>query len=170
MITRQKKKSRGGVRSLFVSAVMLILCVLLVGCGEPQGSCVESLDALLEGVPRPAGVTYICGAEEGEESCLSAETARAIYGENAVELLALCEDFAIFLSERPNPFEAAVFRCYSASDCDKIATALLSRIDDIRIALKDTELAGAYDSAEVKISGHVVTMRAGVQNISRYSQ
>ena len=98
----------------------------------------------------------------GEES-----DAILVIGEDAEAVLSLCEDFAIFLSERPNPFEAAVLRCYSASDCDKVAQMLLSRIEDIRIALRGTELAGAYDTAEVKISGRTVTMRGGVQNISK---
>ena len=164
---KSKKKSRGGVRSLFALTLIFALCLSLFACGEPQRNCSEELDALLEGQPRPAGAIYLCGAEEGTESYLSPETARSLYGKDADELLALCEDFAIFLSERPNPFEAAAFRCYSASDCDKIARALLSRIDDIRIALRDTALAGAYDTAEVKISGRVVTMRGGVQNISK---
>ena len=167
MMPKQKQKSRGSVRSLFLSAVILAICVILAACGEPQSSCSEELDALLAGAARPAGVTYICGAVEGGESYLAPETARALYGEDAEAVLSLCEDFAIFLSERPNPFEAAVLRCYSASDCDKVARMLLSRIEDIRIALRGTELAGAYDTAEVKISGRTVTMRGGVQNISK---
>lgn len=158
---------KGSARSLFLSALVFAICFAFAACAETQTPCSEELAALLEETARPAGVTYICGAGEGEEEYLSPETACALYGDGADELLALCEDFAIFISERPNPFEAAVFRCYSASDCDKIATALLSRIDDIRIALRDTELAGAYDTAEVRISGRVVIMRGGVQNISK---
>lgn len=167
---KSKKKSRGGVRSLFTFTIIFAVFFTLLGCSEPGKSCSEELDTLLSGQPRPAGVIYLYGTEEGDESYLSPETACALYGEGAGDLLKLCGDFAIFLAERPNPFEAAVFRCYSASDCDRVAAALLARIDDIRITLRDTELAGAYDTAEVRISGRIVTMRAGVQNISRYSQ
>ena len=160
------KSKNVGVRALTVSLAFLI-CLALTACAKPQKACSDELSALLGETPLPSGVTYICGSEVGNGGYLSPETARALYGEDAEALLALCEDYAIFLSERPNPFEAAVFRCYSASDCDRIAGALLSRIEDIRIALRDTELSGAYDTAEVKISGRVVTMRGGVQNISR---
>ena len=88
MMPKQKQKSRGSVRSLFLSAVILAICVILAACGEPQSSCSEELDALLAGAPRPAGVTYICGALEGEASYLSAETARALYGEDAEAVFA----------------------------------------------------------------------------------
>ena len=153
-------------RSLFFLGILAV-CLALCACGEPQRSCSEELELLFGDLSRPSGVTYLNGAAEGDAAYLSAETARALYGDDAEALLALCEDYAIFISERPTPFEAAVFRCYSASDCDRIAKALLSRIEDIKIALRDTELTGAYDTAEVKISGRVVTMRGGVQNISR---
>ena len=164
---KSKKKSRGGVRSLFTFTIIFAVFFTLLGCSEPGKSCSEELDVLLSGQPRPAGVIYLYGAEEGDESYLSPETACALYGEDADVLISLCADYAIFLSELPNPFEAAVFRCYSASDCDRVAAALLARIDEIKIALRDTELAGAYDTAEVRISGRVVTMRGGVQNISK---
>ena len=167
MLLKTNKKSRGSVRSLLLSAVLIAVCALLLGCAGEPIPCRETLDGLLGDAPRPAGVTYLCGAEVGSEAYLSPETARALYGETAEELLSLCEDFAIFLSEGAYPFEAAVFRCYSASDCEKLATALLARIDDIRIALRDTELSGAYENAEVTLRGRVVTMRGGVQNISR---
>ena len=164
---RARKKTRGSTRSLFALCLIFAVCLSLLGCGEPQRSCAEELEALLSDTVRPVGETYIKGAEEGAVGYLSPETARALYGDDAAELLSLCEDFAIFLSGRSNPFEAAVFRCYSATDSDRIAEMLLSRINDIQIALRDTSISGAYDTAEVSVNGRLVSMRGGVQNISK---
>ena len=161
-----KEKSRERARCLLI-VIVLLICLILCACGEAQKSCSEELFSLIADFSLPLGVTYAHGAEEGGPGYLSPETSRALYGEGAEELLALCEDFAIFISERPTPFEAAVFRCYSASDSQRIVAMLLSRVEDIRIALRDTGLAGAYDSAEIEIRGRVVSMRVGIQNIKR---
>ena len=167
MMRKINKNIIGSVRSLFLSVLVLAVCISLLGCGEPQGSCAEALDDLLSDTPLPAGERYAFGADEGENGYLSPETARALYGEDSEGTLALCADFAIFISSRPNPFEAAVFRCYSATDTDVVAEMLLQRIADVQISLRDTSIAGAYDTAYVEVRGREVIMRGGVQNISK---
>ena len=167
MMRKINKNIRGSVRSLFLSVLAFAVCVSLFGCGEPQRSCAEMLDDLLSDTPLPAGERYACGADEGATGYLSPESARALYGEDASEILLLCEDFAIFLSSRPNPFEAAVFRCYSSTDAEIVAEMLLQRIADVQISLRSTSIAGAYDTAYVEIRGRDVIMRGGVQNISK---
>ena len=164
---KAKEKARVSARSLLLYFIILAVCASLFSCGEAQKSCSEELGILLGDTVLPVGETYVCGAEEASEGYLSPDTARALYGEDAGEILALCEDFAIFVSSRPNPFEAAVFRCYSASDCDRVAAMLLSRINEVQIALRSTSIAGAYDTAEVTVRGRTVMMRGGVQNISK---
>ena len=166
-MSKTNKKAKGSIRSLLLSALILVICVSLSACKETSKSCSAELDSLLADTTLPVGETYICGAEEGGSGYLSPETARALYGEGADEILSLCEDFAIFLSGRPNPFEAAVFRCYSRSDAERIAKMLLERIADVKISLRNTSLAGAYDTAYVEVHGRTVIMRGGVQNTSK---
>ena len=165
MILGINKKTKGSVRSLFV--LFAVISLSLFACSSPQASCKEELSALLLGVELPAGETYVFGAEEGDAEYLSPEVARSLYGDSAEDALSLCEDFAIFISARGAPFEAAVFRCYSASDCDRVAEMILSRIGDMQILLRDTEFAGIYDTAGIDIRGRIVTLSGVTQKISK---
>ena len=152
------------------TAILVTVMILLSSCSPHIDSCRDALKTLCSSASLPSGELYFSDAAEGEEGYLSDELALTLYGESAKDLLALCEDYAIFLSERPIPCEAAVFKCHSASDCDTLSEALLSRIEEVRALLRDTELAGEYDKATVKVKGKYVFMVSRAQKTSPNAQ
>ena len=144
------KKLRGVLIALL--SVALILC----GCERDRRSAEELLCEVCSSLSMPAGRIYLSGAEEGNENFLDIETAKALYGTDAESVLSLVEDFAIYVSAKASPCEAAVFRCYSASDTDTVAAICLERVDMIRILLKDIGAARLADGAQVAIRGDCV--------------
>ena len=139
-------------------ALALSLTVLFVGCaGEPR-SAEDMLLEICVSLSMPAGRVYFRAAEEGSENFLPVDTTEVMYGEDAEEIFALVEDFAIYVSEIASPREVAVFRCYSSSDTDSVAAICLERVDMIRVLLKDGGASELAQGAQVTVRGHYVVM------------
>ena len=154
------------MRKIWFCFLCLALLICAVACAREDRSCEDLLAELCRDKELAAGELYLYGRSEGEAGYLSPATAAALYGERAQDILSLCEDYAIYLASHGAPCEAAVFKCYSASDCDRVASALLERIDEIKIALKGTSLSIAYDGASVSIKGRYVLLLPD-QNINK---
>ena len=109
----------------------------------------------------PDGNVYLKSADEGSESFLSPMIISALYGEGAILYeFSLIEDFAVYLSSFKSPCEVAVYKCYSASDTDIIASMCLSRIENLKIILAETSFSERLSNATIDISGKfvIVTM------------
>ena len=109
----------------------------------------------------PDGNVYLKSADEGSESFLSPMIISALYGEGAISYeFSLIEDFAVYLSSFKSPCEVAVYKCYSASDTDLIASMCLSRIENLKIILAETSFSERLSNATIDISGKfvIVTM------------
>ena len=109
----------------------------------------------------PDGNVYLKSADEGSECFLSPMIISALYGEGAVSYeFSLIEDFAVYLSSFKTPCEVAVYKCYSASDTDLIASMCLSRIENLKIILAETSFSETLSNATVSVSGKfvIVTM------------
>lgn len=139
-------------------ALMLSLTFLFVGCVGESRSAEDMLLEICSSLSMPAGKIYFHAAEEGSENFLSVDTAEVMYGEDAEEIFALVEDFAIYVSEIASPREAAVLRCYSSSDTDSVAAMCLERVDMIRVLLKDSGASELAQGAQVTVRGHYVVM------------
>ena len=139
----------------------LLLCLAcLVACQRTPPSAEAILSSLMEEADGslPTGSVYLSRAEEGSNAYPSPSLLRAMYGETAEEILGLTEDYAIYLSSRAFPAELAVFRCYSASDADRIAALCLNRRDDLQVALRGTAWEARSDSVWVVGRGRFVVM------------
>ena len=141
--------------------LVLLLCILTCACSHEE----RGTDALLgEQMARtenlPMGEIYRSDAIEGECGYFSERLAATTYGEGAVmHCFPLIEEYAIYLSSFPEPCEIAVFRCYEASDADRIAEMCLSRIEQMRIVLAGTTFRARADNATVRVEGRLVIMQ-----------
>ncbi len=142
---------------LFTVIIALILSHLS-SCGETRTaedvllSITKNLDSL------PYGNLYLKSAKEGEAAYLTRDAITSLYHEGAREYeFTLIEDFAIYLCPK-EPREVAVFKCYSSSDTDLVASMCLRRIDMLRIALEETPYKDVPKRAKVDISGRFVSV------------
>ena len=122
-----------------LSIFLLVLCLALSSCSSKSASCSDILSGLIDLGSEEAkrnGQVFLLSAEEGRIEYFSEENRALMYGAEAVEhCFSKIEDCAVFTSSH-TPEEIAVFKCYSASDTDKIAKMCLSRADNIKIALR----------------------------------
>jgi hypothetical protein len=143
---------------LFIFAVLL-LAVALLSCRAESQSAEELLSSLMADTQGlPAGNIYVKGAEEGESAYFSQSLCESMYGARAFELLTFTEDFAIYMASVAAPYEIAVFKCYSATDAEKLAAVCMSRAQDLRVILSKTEWRELCDSAKIKVDGRIVVM------------
>ncbi|MBR2354270.1 MAG: hypothetical protein IKA76_07215 [Clostridia bacterium] len=138
--------------------IFLSLLLLLGSCGQNKQSPDEILEVLTQAVGElPRGVIYRSRAEEGEESYPPSAVLRAMYGESAEDLIRQC-DFAIYLSSFAKPYEIAVLTAPSADHARKIHALCLSRADDLRVALTETDFVSLADEIRIYRSGRTVIM------------
>lgn len=142
----------------FWCAVML--CVSLWACQRREVGASERLRELMESAQTlPAGTVYHKNAEEGSEAYLSPSLVAAMYGEDANDTyFPLIADYAVYLSSFAEPYEIAVFCCYSATDAEEIAKMCLARLDILRVALANTAYRELVSSAEVCIERRTVIL------------
>ena len=141
---------------------ILLMCVFLAfsvsGCGKTEDAR-DILYRICADSELPSGVTYLSGAPEGSSSYLSHDTAEVMYGESAVdEVFPLVKDYAIYLSSFAEPYEVAVFECYSRSDTDEVARMCLERAEVLKVALRGTQYSSIAETAKVEIKGKLVMM------------
>ena len=148
------------MKRLMLGVLILMLCVLSCSCakeGKSASLLLEERLARIENLPQ--GEIYRSDAAEGEAGYFSERLRRTVYGERDAEhCFGLIEDYAIYLCSFAEPCELAVFRCYAASDADRVAEMCLSRIEYLRIVLAGTDFRARADRATVTVDGRVVIM------------
>ncbi len=138
---------------------LIFVCSCVLSCAKESASAEETLSSLMaESDGLPAGEIYLKDASEGEKGYFSQSLCEAMYGEDAYGMLALVEDYAVYMSSAQAPYEIAVFKCFSSTDAEKIGTLCLERAEMFRVLLGKTEWKSLADSACVTVSGRTVIM------------
>ena len=138
---------------------VLLTAVFLLSCSREQRSSEELLSSLMAQTHGlPAGEIYIKGAKEGENAYFAQSLCESMYGTRAAEILTLTEDFAIYMASITAPYEIAVFKCYSATDAEKLASLCVKRAEELRVLLSKTEWRELCDSAKITVNGRIVVM------------
>lgn len=138
--------------------ILLSLSILLVGCAHGKKSPDEMLGVLMQSAGElPTGVIYRSESEEGSQGYPPSALLRAMYGESGEALIRAC-DFAIYLSSFAKPYEIAVLTAPSADHARKIYALCLSRADDLRVALSETDFVSLAAEIRVHRSGRTVIM------------
>ncbi len=134
--------------------LLLSALLLLGGCAQDEKSADTILSALMGAGEDslPEGEIYRSGAEEGSEDYPPSALLRALYGEDGEESIRIC-DFSIYLSAFAVPLEIAVFRAPSGDHARRIYALCLSRMDLLKVALRETE----FDA----LGGEICVYRAG---------
>ena len=142
-------------------ASIAILLALLTSCTDR-----ESAQGMLFNITKdfdelPDGSVYLSSAEEESENFLSATMINTLYHEGAAEYeFSMIEEYAVYISEFAKPCEIAIYKCYSRSDTNLIASMCLKRIEKLTIMLTGTSFSEIPLKADVDIKGHfvIVTM------------
>ena len=126
---------------LFSGFLALLLCLSLSSCSAKRelhtAEILADIMASCDGLPH--GVIYTPEAEEGEEGYLSPALAEALWGEDAEEGFSMLCDYSVYLSSFAAPYEIGVYRCYSATDAERIEELCRARADIVSVALRQTE-------------------------------
>ena len=137
-------------------AIILAMAVFIYGCARGEASAEEILDAICAELELPSGEKYVYIAEEGSRGYFSAEEMRDIYGKDAEEIFSLTSDYALYFSSFACPYEAAVIKCRSRSDTDRVAAMLRERAEENAVLLRDTEFRDVSENTIVYINGRYV--------------
>jgi len=140
------------MRKIFKCALLMVLtfAILLVSssCRQKKSAYDILMGALEKEKKRPTGEIYLSGADFGGAGYLSSDMISLLYGHNAEEFdFPLIEEYAIYICSFAEPFEAAVFRCYSESDTDSVAKMCFYRADTVSSLVS---LLG-YEGIETKV-------------------
>ena len=148
---RSKGLLRGGL-------IFLSLLLVLGGCGWQEmasGALLEALMAECGSLPR--GEIYRSDAEEGGAGYAPSALLRAMYGEEGEAAIRPCE-FSIYLSSFAEPYEIAVLVAPSSDHARRVYALCLSRMDDLRVALRGTDREALSQNAIVYRKGRCVVM------------
>lgn len=147
-------------KGLCLMCLAVLLCMSLLACQRREQSATARLQDLMHGAQTlPTGIVYHKDAEEGSKEYLSPSLIAAMYGENAdEEYFPMISDYAVYLSSFAEPYEIAVFCCYSATDAEEIAKMCLARLDILRVALATSAYREMLSCAEVRIEGRSVIL------------
>ena len=142
-------------------ASILLLLFLLPSCKDTKSAEDVLFNITKDFDDLPDGSVYLSSAEEGSQKFLSVSMINSLYHDDASKYeFSLIEEYAIYISNFAKPCEIAVYKCYSSSDTDLIATMCLRRIEKLRAMLAGTSFCEIIDSADVEVKGHfvIVTM------------
>ena len=143
-----------------ITSIFLVL-LLLTSCGEKRSAEDVLFDVTKDFDDLPDGNVYLSSAKEGSQNFLSVTIINSLYHEGAAEYeFSLVEEYAIYISEFAKPCEIAVYKCYSASDTDLIASMCLRRIEKLCVMLSETSFSYIPQNADIDVKGHfvIVTM------------
>ena len=148
-------------RFFVIVALLAVLLVSFSSCSSKKRVSAEEMlsDIMAETGGLPAGQIYLKGALEGSDGYFSRSICEAMYGEDAYEMLALTEDFAIYVSSVQAPYEIAVFKCFSSTDAEKLGALCLERAELLRVLLHKTEWKTLSEGASVSVKGRTVIMK-----------
>ena len=150
--------------SLFIkliSVFIVFLIPILSSCGYSKRSENILFDMTKNFPELPDGTVYLSSTEEHNQKSLIPDMINSLYHEGAAEYeFSLIEEYAVYISDFAKPCEIAVYKCFSRSDTNLIASMCLRRIEKLSVMLKGTAFSEIPLRAEVDISGHfvIVTM------------
>ena len=154
------KKNRN--RSFFIKFVILVVLLSLLTSCTDRGSAQDMLfNITKEFDDLPDGSVYLSKNGGDSENFLSATMINTLYHDGAAEYeFSMIEEYAIYISEFAKPCEVAIYKCYSRSDTNLIASMCLGRIEKLTVMLAGTSFAEIPLKADVDIKGHfvIVTM------------
>ena len=143
---------------LRLNLLFLSCFLLLFGCGRKSvysGDILEELMASCGSLPR--GEIYCSDAEEGGAGYAPSALLRAMYGEEGEEAIRFCE-FSLYVSSFAQPYEIAVLAAPSSDHARRVYALCLSRLDDLKVALRNTDYEGLSQNALVYRRGRYVVM------------
>lgn len=149
-------------KKFFKFSSVIILCIFILTSCKYTNSM--SASEVLEHTKKefknlPDGFTYLKSAEEGDDNFLPSSTISILYGSDSQNNeFTLIEDYAIYISSFAVPCEIAVFKCYSSSDTQIIASMCLERISSLSFLLQESDFRMLVDNAKVEIYGKFVVM------------
>lgn len=148
------------MKRMLVLFCIACLALSVCGCGgRDLRASVLLGERMAELGGLPAGRIYRSEVAEGETGYASPALLVRLFGEHEVsECFPLLEEYAIYLSDFPEPCEIVMLVCYAQSDADRIAEMLLLRKETLRIALSGTPFRAAADAACIRIDGRLVVM------------
>ena len=146
------------MKRVFLFFACALISLYLFSCSSYGGGSAEDiLYKICDELELPSGGTYLASAEEGSERYFSDGLIEVLYGKDAKEeCFSLIEDHAVYLSGFAAPYEVAVFKCFSRSDTDTVASMCLERADMLAVVLRDTDFASLSQNAIVQIRGRFV--------------
>lgn len=153
-------KSRKCAFFIKITSILLLL-FLLPSCKDTRSAEDVLFNITKDFDNLPDGSVYLSSAEEGSKKFLSVAMINSLYHNGAAEYeFSLVEEYAIYISSFAKPCEIAVYKCYSASDTDLIASMCHKRIEKLRVMLAGTSFAEIIDAADVEVKGRfvIVTM------------
>ena len=147
--------------SILISILIVILIPLLSSCGDGRHA-EDILFNITKNFPElPDGTVYISSFEEENKNSLIPDMINSLYHEGTAEYeFSLIEEYAVYISDFAKPCEIAVYKCFSCSDTNLIASMCLNRIEKLSVLLKGASFSEIPFRANVDISGHfvIVTM------------
>ena len=150
--------------SIFIKliSVLIVLSIsILSSCGDSRYA-EDILFNITKNFPElPDGTVYISSSEEENKNSLIPDMINSLYHEGAAEYeFSLIEEYAVYISDFAKPCEIAVYKCFSRSDTNLIASMCLSRIEKLSVMLKGTSFSEIPLRANVDIRGNfvIVTM------------
>lgn len=143
---------------IIIILLSALLVILLTSCFA-EGSAEDLLFEITKEIESlPDGTVYLSSAKEGSKNHMDESIIKNLYHESAYDYeFTLIEEFAVYVSYS-KPQEIAVYKCYSRSDTDIIASMCLSRIEKLSVLLAETSFCDIPKNAVVKIHGRFVTV------------
>lgn len=147
------------MRWLYRVLMLTLSLFLLCSCAATQTKpCEDIALGLCAKLELPTGQMYCKNGSDTAPRALPEDTVRIMYGNDAERIFGLLEDYAIYLCAAGAPYEAAVFKCHSASDSDSVAAMCLERADELSVLMRDTEYADIAGNARVISRGKYTVM------------
>lgn len=144
---------------LFRFILLLFLVLSLVSCSTDDRSTDDILDEMVSVLPSlPSGTVYRSSAQEGDEDFMSGSLAKAMYGEGADKMFSTVEEYSVYLSSFAEPYEIAVFKCYSRTDAHGVLAMCLTRRDILQISLRGSAFYELCDDIRIISRGRYVIM------------
>ena len=134
-----------------IFAVLFVFAFVFCSCEKEKKTCEELLLVGLDyGIDGYAdnGYTFFKNADESSTFFMTENTKDSMYGMKFKSALDAACDFAIYVSAS-NPYEVAIFECYSKNDTDEILRMCYERADEKKIGLRFTEWETASKAIEI---------------------
>lgn len=143
----------------FITALLCALLFSLSACGSVTTTDEILLAALSSQKELPAGQTYHSTATPGESAYADETLLATLYGDGTLPIeFASVRAFSVYLCERYEPCELAVFLCASRADAYAVGEMCLRRLDTVKRLCNGTEWAEQSQNGTVSVVGKYVIL------------